>query len=126
MLKMAIDFKFKLTSETDFQIDFFMEINNRWLKYAFNKSKKKLSKKLKKDIEADLNVIEEFEIPEDVKGQLLPILKRALGGKVSDVAAMVKDDSGIIIQKYAVENAYYVRDGDKWKVDLRVVGQWSK
>lgn len=117
-------FRFECVNESDYKMTIIYETSSNMFKNMFLKAQKKLSDKEGLNVEGNIDIIESFEIPEQHKAQMLPILKHATRKQVKQVAKEVGED-GVVLLNNEVKNAIYKRvDNDLWEIEVIVVGQY--
>lgn len=109
---------------SDYKIKLVYHATGFMIKRLFESAKNKLKRKLGKDIGGNLDIIERFEVPEDVKKHFFPVLKNAIKKHIRNVKKQCKPD-GFSILNYEVDEAIYTRlKNDDWEIEIIVKGQF--
>lgn len=119
---MPIDYRFRVTGISDYEMTFLIPIRSKIFKKVYIKSLERLKKKLDKEIEGDIDLIKEFDIDE----KFFNLVKTSIRSQIKQVKREVKKDK-IIVLNEKVTKAKYIRnqDNDDWICKIVIGGQYA-
>jgi hypothetical protein len=124
---MPFNFRIEQLNESDYQLTISYETKKGQMERFFNLASKKLKRKKGIEVEGDLNAIEQFQIPEEKKNIMLPIIKQGIRKNVAEVRKIVKEDGFEMLSWDVVDVIYKRKRGsDTWLIDVIIKGVCSK
>lgn len=123
---MSYHYSFEEVNESDYTLTFTYNTDAKLIGHLFKKSKKKLAKKLNKDIDADLENIQEFEIPDNQKKIMFPYLMKVIKNHIKHVGKEIEPDGFKIITSNITGAVYQLLKDKSWKVYITVEGQYDR
>lgn len=118
-MKKKIDWHFKQTSPSDYQIGISCDIETRLMKIIFSKAREKLARKHNMKVSGDFEKVSRVPIPK----QYYNIVRTALHKVIKNVRDEVKKDGFDIINAYVISGYYYKIDKKKWLFSCMIEGQ---
>lgn len=115
---------FECEDEKDYKLVLTYKASSSLFKTLFEKTKGKLAKKESINVPGSLEFIEQFEILDECKASMLPVLKRATRKQVNVVSKEVREDGIVMINHNVVNAIYRKKNKDTWLVDVIVKGQY--
>lgn len=119
-----INFHFRCTTHTDFELIFNIPIDNNTFNNLFLRAKQKLARTKNIHVRGNPGVIEEFDVPKEE----YKLIKVILNKKINQVRKEVKEDK-IEMLGYDVTKGKYQRDKentDKWICEITIKGNYIK
>ncbi len=122
--KELIDYNMETVTSDTYNLKLQMTVQNRLVKYIFEKSKTKLKRKKGIGVSGSVDEIKSFKIP--AEGHYFKLLKTALNKQVRDIAKIFHED-GIYIVNHEVLDAYFIKDVEKdvWRVHIKLEGYYN-
>lgn len=120
----VFDYNFKTISPSDFELSFIFTAKSRVLKSVFDEVKKVLVRKdnkFNKLYSSNSDLIQKFEIPEQLNNKVhTSILKQ-----IKDIEKEVFKD-GIKVLRTQVDKCYFINDGEKTEIHIKIGGMYAK
>jgi hypothetical protein len=118
--------KFQEVDDSTFQLSLTYNAGHRLVKRLFEATINKLQKSKNIQVKGDVEVLEEFTIPNKLRRTFCPALYKAVKKNVKKVIKWVAED-GVKVMSADVFNAYYQKiEGDRWRIIVYLQGQFVK
>jgi len=125
-MKKGFEWDIEQINDSDYRLILTFYAQNRLMRKIFNTCRKKTEKK-KGRIGANLDIIEKFNIADEMKPKMLPLLNRAVIRPIKMVMSETAKD-GFKILNYGVLDAIYtkIKGEEFWTIEVIVEGQFAK
>lgn len=123
---MSYHWKFKAINGEDYRIYLTYPADKGLIKKIFNKTVKSMRKKTGMDIKNDPKDIKEFNIPENQRAIMFPVLYRAIKKHMKEVFKKVKKDGIKPTTGEVVDAIYKLSETDGWHITVVLGGHYAK
>ena len=116
------DFDFECNDYTDYTMILTFEADSKLFNFLFDKSQEQLKKKKGIKVEGNLNVIEQFEVPD----QYMPFINNFIKKPINITERDHLRPDGIELRSNKIHKAIFKNKGKIWDIIITIKGQYIK
>lgn len=118
----TFNYRIEQIDDSEYKLILSYDSPKETMNWLFKKTLEKLQKKEGITVNADPNIIEQFNIPNDLKPVMLPPIHKAVRKNIKTISKITLKDGFKILTHQVTDCIYKRKKGGGWKIEVIIEG----